>query len=56
MAADIEGIHMREATQVNTGSGVQREGKALLVDCDAVHMESEAVNKFITDGGGSDRN
>jgi|AntDeeMetageno50_2_1112565.scaffolds.fasta_scaffold08019_2 hypothetical protein len=56
MAADIDGARVRDATRVDTGSGVKRKGKALLVDCAHVHVDGEGVNQFTTGGGaGGDR-
>jgi hypothetical protein len=47
---------VREAKQVQTSSGTERKGKALLVDCEAVHDVSSAVKEFTTqDGGGAGR-
>jgi len=51
MAAVVEGVEVREATQVKTGSGTERKGKALLVDCEAVHHDDGGVNQFTTGGG-----
>jgi uncharacterized coiled-coil protein SlyX len=47
----VEGAHVREATQVRTGSGTKRKHKALLVDCEALHTDDGAVKEFITDAG-----
>jgi hypothetical protein len=53
MGEAVEGVEVREARQVQTGSGTERKGKALLVDCDLVHHNGGGVNEFTT-GGGSD--
>ena len=52
MAGCIDGVSMREAHEVQTGSGTARKGKALLVDCDVVHSGDERVNQFTTAGAG----
>jgi hypothetical protein len=44
----VDGVRVREATQVQTGSGVEQKGKALLVDCDRVHATGDGVNQFTT--------
>lgn len=49
MAAQIDGVRMREAQQVQTGNGTKRKGKALLVDCEVAHTGDVAVNEFTTD-------
>lgn len=42
-------------TRVQTSSGTERKGKALLI-CDAVHDMNGAVKEFTTgDGGGAGR-
>jgi hypothetical protein len=52
VAGCIDGVGMREAQEVQTGSGTARKGKALLVDCDVVHSGNERVNQFTTVGIG----
>ena len=52
MAGCIDGVGMREAHEVQTGSGTARKGKALLVDCDVVHSGDASVNQFTTDATG----
>lgn len=46
------GTRVREATDVQTSSGVRHKKKALLVDCEAVHTDDAAVNQFTTGRGG----
>jgi hypothetical protein len=53
MAADVAGVQVREAHQVETGSGVKRKGKALLVDCEDIHADVVGVNQFTKGGDGS---
>ncbi len=53
MAGDVDGVQLREATRVETATGVERKPKALLVDCEAVHTFGGSVNTFITGGGES---
>jgi hypothetical protein len=48
IAGDVEGVQIREGHQVQTGSGIERKSKALLVDCERVHELNEAVNQFTT--------
>lgn len=55
MAGCIDGVGMREAQEVQTGSGTARKGKALLVDCEVVHSGSEGMNQFTTGGQQNDR-
>ncbi|WP_348611670.1 hypothetical protein [Halobaculum rarum] len=52
IAADVDGVRIRESRQVKTGSGTKRKQKALLVDCEAVHGLDDAVNSFTTANGG----
>ncbi|WP_255196515.1 hypothetical protein [Halorarius litoreus] len=40
-AVELEGVRVREATDVQTASGVEHKKKALLVDCEAVHARLE---------------
>ena len=51
MAAEIEGVTLREARQVRTGWGNTRKRKAILVDCETVHDRWRAGNSFITPDG-----
>lgn len=51
MADDLDGVSVREATRVTTGTGEQRKKKAILVDCERVHEDTEPVNSFTTGGG-----
>lgn len=44
VAAEVDGVAVREAKQVQTSSGTERKGKALLVDCEAVHDVNGAVH------------
>jgi tetrahydromethanopterin S-methyltransferase subunit G len=56
VAAEVDGVAVREAKQVQTSSGTERKGKALLVDCEEVHDVSGTVKEFTTgDGGGAGR-
>lgn len=56
IAAEVDGVAVRESQQVQTGSGTERKGKALLVDCEQVHELRGAVKEFTTrDGGDSGR-
>lgn len=48
METDIEGVSVRDPTQVRTGTGVKRKQKALLVDCEQVSVDSGGVNQFTT--------
>ena len=52
MADDLEGVGVREAGRVETGSGVKRRSKALLVDCEAVQASNGGVKEFTTAEGG----
>lgn len=52
LAAEVDGVALRESQQVQTGSGAERKGKALLVDCEQVHDLSGAVKEFTTADGG----
>jgi tetrahydromethanopterin S-methyltransferase subunit G len=54
LAADIDGVAVREPHQVQTGTGTKRKQKALLVDCEQVHEVCEAVKEFTTPNGGDD--
>lgn len=54
IAADVDGVPVRESQQVTTGTGTKHEQKALLVDCEEVHGLAEAVNLLTTEGGGTD--
>lgn len=50
MAAEIEGVSVRESKRVQTSSGIKRKKKALLVDCERVHSGTDGVNEFTTGG------
>jgi len=52
IAAEVEGVQLRDGQPVQTGSGSERKQKALLVDCERVHELTEAVNQFTTANGG----
>lgn len=52
MGEEVDGVQVREATQVETSGGTKRKGKALLVDCEAVHAVDGAVKEFTTGGDG----
>ncbi|MFC7047213.1 hypothetical protein ACFQH6_19020 [Halobacteriaceae archaeon GCM10025711] len=52
MPEDVDGVTVRAAKQVPTGSGRKHKKKALLVDCERIHAEQGGVNKFTTRGGG----
>lgn len=54
MATEVDGVRLREATQVETGSGVKRKQKALLVDCEAIHTRGGGMNSLTTGGEGHD--
>ena len=54
MADVVGGVEVREATDVKTGSGTEHKGKALLVDCEAVHHNGGGVNEFTTGGGATE--
>lgn len=48
-AADVcAGVRVREATDVQTSTGVKHKKKALLVDCEQVHTDGGSVNQFTT--------
>lgn len=48
-AAELcSGVRVREARDVQTSTGVKHKKKALLVDCEAVRMDSDSVNQFTT--------
>lgn len=47
-AAVRDGMRVREATDVQTGSGVEHKKKALLVDCEQGHTDTVGVNQFTT--------
>ena len=44
----LDGVRVREATEVRTGSGVEHKKKALLVDCEQVHTDGAGVTQFTT--------
>lgn len=53
-AVELAGARVREAADVQTGSGVEQKKKALLVDCEATCGESVGMSEFTTadsDGG-----
>jgi hypothetical protein len=54
IAADVEGVQVRESKQVTTANGTKHKQKALLVDCEQVHGLEEAVNSFTTGEGETD--
>ena len=47
-AEELDGVRVREATDVRTNTGVEHKKKALLVDCEVVHTDGEGVNQFTT--------
>lgn len=49
-AEALDGVRVREASDVQTSTGVEHKKKALLVDCEAVHTNGESVNQFTTGG------
>lgn len=49
MGAEVDGVEVREATRVRTGSGTTRKGKALLVNCERV-QSGGSVNEVTTGG------
>lgn len=51
MADEIQGVRLREAQRVETGSGVEHKQKALLVDCEEVHSDQRRVKQFTTASG-----
>ena len=53
MADDLDGVAVREAQEVETGSGTTQKPKALLVDCDAIQASGGAVNEVTTAGTGA---
>lgn len=55
MGEEVTGVAVREPTRIETSTGTKQKGKALLVDCEVVHSDSEGVNKFTTGGGSKDR-
>lgn len=54
IAADVDGVRLRESTQIQTGNGTKHKQKTLLVDCEEVHGLDEAVNSFTTGGESED--
>ncbi|WP_161569986.1 hypothetical protein [Salinigranum halophilum] len=50
IGSSVTGCRVREAEVVQTSTGSKRKPKALLVDCEAVHAESEAVSRLNTGG------
>jgi hypothetical protein len=55
MGDEVAGVTVREPQRVETGTGTKQKGKALLVNCEAVHSDPEGVNQFTTGGGRTDR-
>jgi hypothetical protein len=54
IAADVEGVQVRESKQVSTANGTKHKQKALLVDCEQVHGLADGVNSFTTGEGDTD--
>lgn len=52
---EVKGTTVREAREVKTGNGTEHKGKALLVDCESVHVDRETVNEFTTGGASNGR-
>jgi hypothetical protein len=50
IAEEVAGVRIREGGTVQTASGTERKPKALLVDCERVHDQREAVKQFTTGG------
>lgn len=50
MAAELDGVSVREPRRVQTGKGTTQKRKALLVDCEQVRTSSGDVNLFTTGG------
>lgn len=48
IAADVDGVQVRDSQQVTTATGTKHKQKALLVDCEQVHGLEEAVHSFTT--------
>ncbi|MCU4926470.1 hypothetical protein OB905_10815 [Halobacteria archaeon AArc-dxtr1] len=48
VAEVVEGARVRDAREVPTATGVEHKKKALLIDCEAVHVENGGVNQFTT--------
>lgn len=55
MGEDVTGVTVREPHRVETSTGTKQKGKALLVDCEAVHSDPEGVTQFTTGGQQHDR-
>jgi len=55
MGEEVTGVTVRDPHRVETGSGTKQKGKALLVDCEAVHNSGEGVNQVTTGGDRNDR-
>ena len=51
VAETVEGARIREAREVPTATGVEHKKKALLLDCELVHVGSGGVNQFTTGSG-----
>lgn len=47
-ATVLDTVQVREATDVQTSTGVEHKKKALLVDCEAAQTDGEGVNQFTT--------
>jgi len=50
----VDGMRVREATDVQTSTGVEHKNKALLIDCERVHEDGATVDSFTTRNGGED--
>lgn len=53
-ATAVDGAHVRQSNQVDTGPGTKQNGESLLVDCDVGHLADGDVNEFTASGGGQD--
>lgn len=49
-AETCAGVRIREATDVQTSTGVKHKKKALLIDCEVAHTNGDGVNQFTTEG------
>lgn len=47
----LDGVRVREATDVRTSTGVEHKKKALFVDCEQAHTGEAGVNQFTTGMG-----
>jgi len=52
---EVDGTTVRESRQVKTSNGTEHKGKALLIDCEAVHSEGGVMSEFTTEGGSNGR-